>query len=77
MKKQPQLKTRRDINVQIFINVLKSTRERIHLADVVVSSPRAGEVMQGVSDLLNDACANLDELIEKAEPLLKAGEKAA
>ena len=76
MKKELQLRARRDIEIQVFINRLRGARERIHVADVVVTSPRADEVLNGVSGLLNDACADLDELIDKCEPLLKFRERA-
>ena len=71
MKKEVQLITRRDSEIQRFINQLRNARERIHVADVVVTSERADEVLHGVSGLLNDTCADLDELIDKWEPVLK------
>ncbi len=77
MKKEPQLKTQRDIDVHMFITGLEGVRQRIHLADVIITSPRVDEVMDGVNELLNDICYDLDQLIKKAGPLLKDGEKKA
>jgi len=59
------------IKPQLFINRLELIQGRIHLLDVVTTSRMADQVPDGMSSVLNDAWADLDDIVKELRALLR------
>jgi hypothetical protein len=57
--------------VERIVRQINQARRKVHVVDVLVDSDRFEEIQDGANDLLNDACADLDELTDELGGFLK------